>query len=300
MKLPRAKDVADLVRLPAVLSVPGDVFLGAATSGRKLRPADLAGLTAASGCLYLAGMALNDYADRDVDAVERPRRPIPSGRVEPRFALGLASGLTAAGLGLSTAAGGRRSLGVAVPLAATVWAYDLALKQTPYGPAAMAAARFLDVLMGAGTQNARAALPAAGVVAGHIFLVTTVSRREARGGTRGLALGALAASAAVTLAAAKVAPGSKRMGRSNLRGRVRRAASVGLLGAHAATMAGAELAAVRDPGAKNLQRVVGAGVLGLMPLEGGMLAAAGAAGRALAVAAAWPLARHLARKRSVT
>ena len=65
-------------------------------------------------------------------------------------------------------------------------------------------------------------------------------------------------------------------------------------------MAGAEVAAVKDPSAKNLQKVVGAGILGLMPLEGGMLAAAGATGRALAVAAAWPLARHLARKRSVT
>jgi len=28
-------------------------------------------------------MALNDYADRDLDAVERPERPIPSGRVSP-------------------------------------------------------------------------------------------------------------------------------------------------------------------------------------------------------------------------
>lgn len=298
MNLPKAGDVADLLRLPAVLSVPGDVFLGAATSGKKRSPAETAGLAAASCCLYLAGMALNDYADREVDAVERPKRPIPSGRVEPGFALGLAGGLTAAGLGLATAAGGRRSLGVALPLAATVWAYDLALKETPLGPATMGAARFLDVLMGAGSLNARTTLPAAGVVGGHIFLITTVSRQEARGGTRPLALGALAGSAAVTAAAARVSFG-KRTARS-LGRRMGRTASLGLLGAHAAGMAGAEIAAIRTPRAKNLQRVVGAGILGLMPLEGGMLAASGAVGRALAVAAAWPVARHLARKRSVT
>ena len=77
-----------------------------------------AGLTAASSCLYLAGMALNDYADREVDAVERPGRPIPSGRVTPGFALGLAAGLTAAAAGLAVAADGPRALAVLAPLAA--------------------------------------------------------------------------------------------------------------------------------------------------------------------------------------
>ena len=36
--------------------------------------------------LYLAGMALNDLADREEDARERPERPIPSGAVSPRAA----------------------------------------------------------------------------------------------------------------------------------------------------------------------------------------------------------------------
>src|SRR4051812_39685325 len=145
--LPRA--IVELVRAPAALTVPGDVVAGAAAAGRPFGAATPA-LAAASVSLYWAGMALNDYADRDVDTVERPGRPIPSGRITPRFALGLAAGLTATGLGLAGLAGGRRALGIAVPLAATVWAYDLVLKATPAGQAAMAAARGLDVLMGAG------------------------------------------------------------------------------------------------------------------------------------------------------
>ena len=70
MRAPAPQAVAELVRLPAVLSVPGDVLVGAAASGQGRNVSRVAGLTAASSCLYLAGMALNDYADREVDAVE--------------------------------------------------------------------------------------------------------------------------------------------------------------------------------------------------------------------------------------
>ena len=41
------------------------------------------GLTAGS-------MAINDYFDREIDAINEPKRPIPSGLIKPREALGLA------------------------------------------------------------------------------------------------------------------------------------------------------------------------------------------------------------------
>ncbi|QZX98833.1 geranylgeranylglycerol-phosphate geranylgeranyltransferase [Halobaculum rubrum] len=51
-----------------------------------------------------AGNAVNDYFDRDIDAVNRPDRPIPSGRVSARAAAGFAAALflvaTAAALSL--------------------------------------------------------------------------------------------------------------------------------------------------------------------------------------------------------
>ncbi|RLI28894.1 MAG: hypothetical protein DRO46_03390 [Candidatus Hecatellales archaeon] len=46
-------------------------------------------------------MAANDYFDREVDRVNEPERPIPSGRVTPREALWLAGILGAVGLFLS-------------------------------------------------------------------------------------------------------------------------------------------------------------------------------------------------------
>ncbi|MFJ1827159.1 SCO3242 family prenyltransferase [Streptomyces sp. NPDC088178] len=143
---------AELLRVSALFTVPGDALAGAAATG--LRPDRGTALAVgASLCLYEAGMALNDWADRDEDAVDRPHRPIPSGRISPGAALAAAGALTAAGLGLAARAG-RPALAVATGLAATVWAYDLRLKHTPAGPAAMAAARGLDLLLGATATGA--------------------------------------------------------------------------------------------------------------------------------------------------
>uniref|UniRef100_A0AAU3GPR3 UbiA family prenyltransferase n=1 Tax=Streptomyces sp. NBC_01401 TaxID=2903854 RepID=A0AAU3GPR3_9ACTN len=138
---------AELLRVSALFTVPGDALAGAAAAGRHPgRGTALA--VGASLCLYEAGMALNDWADREEDAVDRPHRPIPSGRVTPGAALAAAGALTAAGLALAGRAG-RPALAVASGLAATVWAYDLHLKHTKLGPAAMATARTLDLLLGA-------------------------------------------------------------------------------------------------------------------------------------------------------
>jgi hypothetical protein len=296
--MPDLAAIASLVRLPAVLTAPGDSLLGAAASGARRPPLRTLGLVGASSCLYLGGMALNDWADRDVDAVERPQRPIPSGRVSPRFALGLGAALTAAGVGLAGWAGGRRALAVAAPLAATVWAYDTVLKDTAAGPVAMAAARSLDVLLGADPDHRGAALPAAAVVGAHTLKITMVSRAEVEGGDPAVGRRALAGTGAVTAAASALAASRLRRGG----GRLGRAlAAAGLLGAYASASAFAEDDAVRDPSPPTLQRAVGTGILGLLRLEGGLHAAAGGPAAVTAgLAAAHPIAKALARRRAVT
>ncbi|WP_246259513.1 UbiA family prenyltransferase [Streptomyces typhae] len=148
---------AELLRLPALFTVPGDALAGAAATG--LRPGRGTLLAIGSSlCLYEAGMALNDWADRAEDAVDRPQRPIPSGRVTPAAALTAAVALTAGGLALAARAG-RPALATATALAGTVWAYDLGLKHTPAGPATMAAARGLDLLLGAVATNTTTRTP---------------------------------------------------------------------------------------------------------------------------------------------
>jgi len=259
----RAHAWAELLRLPALFTVPGDALAGAAAVSARPTARTLLAI-ASSLCLYEAGMALNDWADRDVDAVERPHRPLPSGRIRPVAALGAACALTGAGLSLAACAG-RPALTVAVPLAGTVWAYDLALKNTPAGPFAMATARGLDLLLGAaatagagvvgagpfgsragvdgvdgvgrrggacrawatavadapraalgaatvpgvvdGIHRAptsasllgiRRALPSAALLGAHTLALTTVSRREAQGGSPLAPFAALAVTAALT------------------------------------------------------------------------------------------------------
>ena len=281
--------LAELVRLPAALSVPGDVLVGAAAagwpSGRRT-----AGLVGASVSLYWAGMVLNDWADREVDALERPHRPIPSGRVRPAAAMALATGLTAVGLGAAAASGGRRSVAVAVPLAAAVWAYDLGRRRFPAGPATMAGARALDVLLGAGGRVS--ALPAAATVAAHTAVVTALSGVETTGGPAGArrAWAALGGTAAVTALAAVAVPSG---GRSSSVG-------VGLLAAYAGSFGGAQLAAARDPRPTTIQQAVGTGVLGLIPLEAALLARGGAPRLAAGLATLWPVARRLSRRVSPT
>ncbi|MFI6638126.1 SCO3242 family prenyltransferase [Streptomyces sp. NPDC050504] len=189
---------AELLRVSALFTVPGDALAGAAATG--LRPTRATACALASSLsFYAAGMALNDWADREEDAAERPHRPIPSGRVTPLAAFAAAGALTASGLALASRAG-RPALAVAGALAATVWTYDLKAKHTPAGPAAMAAARALDLLLGAtataGTPALRA-LPQAALLAAHTYAVTAVSRHETRGGSTVPPLTALATTTAL-------------------------------------------------------------------------------------------------------
>ncbi|MEW2495525.1 SCO3242 family prenyltransferase [Streptomyces nodosus] len=211
---------AELLRVPALFTVPGDALAGAAAVSARPTPRTLLAI-GSSLCLYEAGMALNDWADRDEDARERPHRPLPSGRVHPTAALAAACALTAAGLTLAARAG-RPALGVAVPLAATVWAYDLTLKHTPAGPAAMAAARGLDLLLGAaaGAGRVRPALRPAALLSTHTLAVTAVSRHETRGGAPLTALAALATTGALTtMLTRRRTPGAGRLGPGAGRGR---------------------------------------------------------------------------------
>ncbi|MFC9609237.1 SCO3242 family prenyltransferase [Streptomyces sp. NPDC056938] len=290
---------AELLRLPALFTVPGDALAGASAVG--LRPGRGTFLAIGSSlCLYEAGMALNDWADRAEDAVDRPHRPLPSGRIRPAAALAAAGGLTAAGLALATRAGRPAAL-AAGALAATVWAYDLGLKKTPAGPVAMAAARGLDVLLGAAATAGRlhrTALPAATTLAAHTLAVTAVSRNETQGGDVKAPLGALAATLAltrITWRAPRLPAGRRVAAAPGLSGTT----TAALAAAYAATAARPYLHAALNPSPPLTQRAVGGGIRAMIPLQAALAAQAGAPLTALATASLAQLAR-LAPKVSIT
>jgi UbiA prenyltransferase family len=297
MTSPAASPVVRLVRLPSVITVPGDVLAGAAWAPDRAG-ATAAARVASSSMAYLAGMALNDWADRAEDAVERPTRPIPAGEIGADTALAIAATLSAGALVLAAMRGpGHGSLAVTAPLLATVWAYDLKAKQTPAGPWAMALARALDVLVGA-RRPRRDALAPAGLIGAHTLLITFVSRQEAHGASRELAAGALGGVALTTAAAAAVVSGAG--GAAGTASRAGRALQFGCVAVYASIMTRAGIGALRDGDAASAQRFVGAGVFANMPLQAAMLAARGRAAQAAAVLGCWQFGRRLGRKVAVT
>jgi 4-hydroxybenzoate polyprenyltransferase len=185
--------IAQLVRLPNVMTAFADVLLGTALCGALVQHT-LAALIMmlGSGCLYLAGMALNDYFDRHEDAKTQRFRPIPSGRVKARTALllGVALmlfGVVFTGLAPVLVQSDRPFLSLSrlLPLALVllILLYDGPMKHTPLGPLVMGACRFVNVLMATvllepNDEQPWLAWHVAGVVGLYITGVTWFARTE--------------------------------------------------------------------------------------------------------------------------
>lgn len=154
-----------LCRLPNLFTAWADIFAGyfvvaAYPGGLEAglpSPVTFVCLLIASSLIYSAGMVLNDYYDRDVDAQQRPDRPIPSGAISATAAAGAAYGMLAAGclfalLGgfvyIDFAAIPWRGGAIAVLLSASVIAYDAVLKRTALAPWVMGMCRFFNILLG--------------------------------------------------------------------------------------------------------------------------------------------------------
>jgi 4-hydroxybenzoate polyprenyltransferase len=183
-----------LARLPNVFTSMADVLAGLALArGGRIALTDLL-LVGASGLLYPAGMVLNDFFDRHLDAVERPERPIPSGQVSARAAGLLGFALLAAGVGVAAMAG-LPSLVTAVALAAAIVLYDAVAKATIAGPFVMGACRALNVGLGlsvagvsVGGLSVSASLPLAALLLPlglglYTALLTLLARDEVHGGS---------------------------------------------------------------------------------------------------------------------
>ncbi|MEX2138073.1 MAG: UbiA family prenyltransferase [Pirellulales bacterium] len=203
-----------LVRLPNVFTAIADVAMGffVTHAVSDISSLDAGQLTvfgllmAASASLYLGGMALNDVFDAAVDRVQRPERPIPSGRISLSGARGLGFGLLATGvfLGilLSLTESDYRPALVAGGLAVAVVAYDAVIKRTPLGPLGMGLCRFLNVLLGMSLSLAPWEVWHYIIAAGigtYIVGVTWFARTEARPSSRLVLLAATVVGAAGVL-----------------------------------------------------------------------------------------------------
>lgn len=296
----RLRAWAELLRVSALVTVPGDALAGAAATGE--RPTRGTGLAmGASLCLYAAGMALNDWADQNEDATCRPHRPLPSGRIRPGTALAASAGLTAAGLALARQAG-REAARTAAVLAATVWAYDLGLKRTKAGPAVMTAARCLDLLPGrrgdVPLRNAGSAGPGGRPGSAHLRRHDGLPPRGA-GRLADRPLAALGTTAVVGIVTSRRRGLGRRRSRSP-EGPTRAGLAAGLAAGFAATVAGPLIRAVLDPSPARTRQAVGGGIRAMIPLQAALAARDGSVGAAAAIIALAPAARRLSRRVSPT
>ena len=211
-----AAGVLELLRPPNVFTAVADSFAGLVLARQAGPASGDPGLwcIAASACLYLGGIALNDYFDREVDAAERPGRPIPSGTVPAAVAAGLGAALLAAGIAFAGRAG-TPAITVAAVLALAILLYDGVLKGTAAGFLSMGVCRGLNFFMP--MSLATKSVPTSFVFApvlltAYISVLTYLSREEVGGNTlerarRGVtALAVVALGMAVAIAPWPAAP----------------------------------------------------------------------------------------------
>lgn len=179
----------ELLRPPNLFTVPGDPVAGAivawiAMGGRAMVDWwQLALAAGASLLLYAGGLVQNDYYDQEQDRVERPHRPIPSGRVRAGTAMTVAMLMMVAGVAAAWLAAPPSGVMAAVALG-IITAYNAGGKRVAViGPLLMGACRGLSLLIGAALLGADGLVaPGPIVVAAgltlYIAAVTAVASRE--------------------------------------------------------------------------------------------------------------------------
>jgi 4-hydroxybenzoate polyprenyltransferase len=293
------KPYLQLVRLPNVFTAAADSLAGwLLVRGSFAMPGRWLPLMGASMAIYAAGIALNDVFDYEIDLAERPQRPLPSGRVGRGFATALGVGLLAIGLGLAALSGSHASLAVAALLVACVLAYDAGVKRTPLGPEVMGACRGLNVLLGM-SQVPDLGGPSGWLVAGSLGLfvvgVTWISRSETGSGrTDGIVAGMTLQNVAV-IGLLAAAMRTRTFPSPDLHRPVVGLEGLLVLVLVLLTVNLADSRALRQPIPAVVQRAVKTGVLSLVWLNVGVVAAVRGPGPALAVAALWVPAFVLGR-----
>ncbi|MBI4245554.1 MAG: UbiA family prenyltransferase [Candidatus Rokubacteria bacterium] len=173
-----------LGRVSNLPTVWTNVLAGVVLAGGGLEITTLIPLLVAFSLFYVGGMFLNDAFDRDIDARERPERPIPSGLTSAREVFAIGYGLLAAALLILVGlGGGSRWVPAAsgLGLAAAVVYYDRHHKQNPLSPFVMGLCRMLVYVTAALAVTGRVAAPVmAGALALLCYLIglTYVAKQE--------------------------------------------------------------------------------------------------------------------------
>ena len=186
--LKKVKALLSLTRPANLVTATADVLAGIAIAGYFADPAPnpipIGWLCLATVGLYGGGVVFNDVFDAELDAVERPERPIPSGTVSKNAAAGLGVALLLAGISAPFLVNQTAGL-LAIAIAVASLVYDRFGKHNKLlGPLNMGLCRGLNLLLGVSILPDQV-MPWAwvGLVpVAYIAAITMVSRGEVHGG----------------------------------------------------------------------------------------------------------------------
>lgn len=179
----RAPGALTLLRLGRVSNLPTvwtNVVAGATIANPAATAADLASIGLSMTAFYVGGMYLNDYFDREIDARERPGRPIHSGAIGAGTVSAIGFALLAAGVALLIPFGALPVV-LGLALAAMIVLYDAWHKGNTVAPVIMGLCRALVYLAtgaAVGGQFGLALLAGAIALTAHVVGLTYAAKQE--------------------------------------------------------------------------------------------------------------------------
>lgn len=185
LKWPVYLQLGRVSNLPTVWT---NVLAGTTLVGGATAPGRLAVLMFAFSLFYAGGMYLNDAFDREIDARERPDRPIPSGRIRAREVFAIGFGMLALALLVLmvgsvgwTNGSGWPAMGSGIVLTGLIIGYDAWHKQNPLSPLLMGLCRVLVYVTAALAVAGRVGSPVIGgaaILLSYLVGLTYVARQE--------------------------------------------------------------------------------------------------------------------------
>jgi len=179
----RAPGAQTLLRLGRVSNLPTvwtNVIAGATIANTAATVADIATVGLAMTAFYVGGMYLNDFFDREIDARERPGRPIHAGDIGAATVSAIGFALLAAGVAFLAPFGPFTALW-ALALAVAIVLYDAWHQGNRFAPVIMGLCRAL-VYLGTGAAVSGNVLPAliigATALAAHVIGLTYAAKQE--------------------------------------------------------------------------------------------------------------------------
>lgn len=174
----------ELFRLPNLFTVPGDILAGASLAhiaDKEIRY--ILPVMCISLLLYISGLALNDYFDREADSGERPERPIASGRISAKKVLILSIFFMGIAIFISSL---MKSLifFITLGLVSLIVIYNGGAKQIPIlGAVTMGLCRGINLLLGASICSmpfSAIVFTGAGIETMYIAAVSTIAYNETK------------------------------------------------------------------------------------------------------------------------